>query len=404
METYEIVTYDQQPSQDAWSFPILYRKDANGRDSFWQIGFDGINKLTMNFGKVNGKPRLTQTLVTPKSNRNMQEQALLEARHRYQDKIKKDGYQDESNYHFEGEEKREENNNNNKKREKRELSSLGPMLAKTWFPEKTKIKYPIATQPKLDGIRCLVHLDNDDDNIVVLRSRNGNFYSFLDNLRQELKLFLDCFPKGTILDGELFDVGLDFSIITSIVRRTVTRHPDEDLLKYYVYDLILPDNPNYQDRLSLLEKSYSTFKKKNKSKYLKLVETRKARHKDDLFRHHEKYINDNYEGLIIRNYSAKYEMKRTSNLLKYKNFQEEEGEVIDVQEALGTEEGAAILIILDPRGNKVPVRFIGSIERRREWVKNPNLVLGKLATVSFQELSKDGIWRFPVGKDIRDYE
>lgn len=392
METYEIITYDQEPTQEIWKLPILYRKDARERDSFWQIGFDGVNNLVMSFGKVDGKPRTTQTLITPKVKRNMQQQALLEARHRYQNKIKKDGYK------LSIEDKQEEEEDE----EKGKAPIPKTMLAKTWFPEKTKVKYPVATQPKLDGIRCLIYLDDDEK--VVLRSRNGNFFCFLDNLRQELKLFFKYFPKGTIFDGELFDVGLDFTLITSIVRRTVTRHPDEDLLKYYTYDVILPDNPNYNKRLSLLEKSYSAFKKGKSVNYLKLVLTEEANNKDDLFSHYEKYISDSYEGLIIRNYSAKYETKRTANLLKYKDFQEEEGKVVGIQEALGTEEGAAILIILDPRGNKVPVRFIGSIERRREWTKNPDLVLDKLATIRFQELSKDGIWRFPVGKDIRDYE
>jgi DNA ligase-1 len=34
-----------------------------------------------------------------------------------------------------------------------------PMLAKDWNVEKHKVKFPIFTQPKLDGIRCVVKSD-----------------------------------------------------------------------------------------------------------------------------------------------------------------------------------------------------------------------------------------------------
>ena len=389
METFQLINPDETPTQAAWKFPPLFRKDAKGKESTWQIGFDGNNRLVMQFGKVGGVMRITQTQVVPKAKRSMLEQALQEARHRYDEKIRKDGY------HIETEEAPE---------------IPQPMLANTWDPNKTKITYPVLAQPKLDGIRCLAYLQEGD---VYFRSRNNKPYYFLNHIRERVKIFLSFLPNGTILDGEFYSFLLTFNEITSIVRQQKKPHPREELISYFIFDLILPENPGFRQRYQILVDAYNAYSEAGYVNFneagevddpIRVVASTEAFSKEDLLEFHDEYVQLGYEGLIIRKPDSPYKFGRGSNILKYKEFQDEEGEIVDVEEATGTEEGAAILIIRDPRGNEVPVRFRAPIEERRKWLKNPELVLGKRATVRFQELSPDGVWRFPVGVSIRDYE
>ena len=50
------------------------------------------------------------------------------------------------------------------------------------------------------------------------------------------------------------------------------------------------------------------------------------------------------------------------------------------------------------------VMMKGDFESRADRMKNITDYYGKLLTVKFQELSSDGIPRFPVGISFRDYE
>jgi DNA ligase-1 len=50
------------------------------------------------------------------------------------------------------------------------------------------------------------------------------------------------------------------------------------------------------------------------------------------------------------------------------------------------------------------VRPRGTREKRAEWWENREQYIGSKLTVRFQNLTADGIPRFPVGIAIRDYE
>lgn len=388
MDDFQLITPVETPTQDKWKLPQLFREDANGKESVWQIGFNGYH-LIMRFGKVGGVIRNTRTAVVPKGKKDMQGQALQEARHRYSQKVTKDGY------HTEAE-------------EAPEIPQL--MLANKWIPDKTRLSYPVDAEAKLDGIRCASRVVGDQ---VEFRSRNGKSFFFLDHIREKMLNFLTFFPEGTIPDGEFYSLRLDFNTITSIVRQQKQPHPREEELDYYIFDLILPDNPPFEERYNILVEAYNAYSEAGYVHFnqegevddpIRVVAITKAYNKEDLLAFHDEYVRLGYEGLIIRKPEAPYKFGRGSNILKYKEFDDEEAIVVDVIEATGTEAGAAILIMEDKRGNRVPVRFRGPIDQRRTWFENPDLVLGKKATIRYQGLSTDGIWRFPVGIAIRDYE
>lgn len=100
---------------------------------------------------------------------------------------------------------------------------------------------------------------------------------------------------------------------------------------------------------------------------------------------------------------SQYLTGKGSRILKLKPFQTDEGVVVDVYEAKGNEEGCAMFTV-EYNGHRFGVRMAGSFERRKEWFKNPDSVIGKPVTFKYKELTDDGVPREPTGVDIRDYE
>jgi DNA ligase 1 len=97
-----------------------------------------------------------------------------------------------------------------------------PMLAKDWHKEKSKVKFPLYSQPKLDGIRCIVRKDG-------MRSRNGKQIISAPHIFEILKPLFEINPD-LVFDGELYadKFANDFNAICSLVKKT--KPTEEDLL------------------------------------------------------------------------------------------------------------------------------------------------------------------------------
>ena len=110
-----------------------------------------------------------------------------------------------------------------------------PMLASKWEDYKDKVTYPIFSQPKLDGIRCIVTNDG-------MFSRNGKPIISAPHIRESLNSVFKKHPT-LILDGELYadKFANDFNKIVSLVKKT--KPTDADLkeskknIEYHIYDL-----------------------------------------------------------------------------------------------------------------------------------------------------------------------
>ena len=78
-------------------------------------------------------------------------------------------------------------------------------------------KYPVYSQPKLDGIRCIVRKEGDT---LIGRTRNGKEIECIPHILKSLNGFFLAHPKA-ILDGELYNHDLrdNFNKITSLVRK-----------------------------------------------------------------------------------------------------------------------------------------------------------------------------------------
>jgi ATP-dependent DNA ligase len=245
-----------------------------------------------------------------------------------------------------------------------------PMLANKWEDRHKYISEPFYVQPKLDGVRLLVSNKG-------CFSRTGKLVPGLEHLGKDLK-------DDEWLDGECYDPNMSFEDITSAFKTKPTS------LKFYIFDYFNTSRPD----LPFAERMKRT-----------TVETYLVKKKSEVKTYHDKFVGQGHEGVMIRDAVSTYEIgKRSNYLLKYKEFQTEEYEVIGANTGHGRDANAVVWVCKTSSGQEFTVRPEGTIEERERCYRERDDYIGKWLTVRFQNLTALGVPRFPVGVVFRDYE
>lgn len=271
---------------------------------------------------------------------------------------------------------------------------IEPMLAVKWEDRKDKITYPIYSQPKLDGIRCVVSKKG-------MFSRNGKAIVAAPHIFESLKYIFDELPD-MVFDGELYTDKLnnDFNAICSLVKKT--KPTEEDLIaskkaiEYHIYDM--PSlKTNFSNRNIYLNDLHLPDCCKKVNTYLIMNEK-------EVMNQFYYYVEEGYEGQILR-LDGPYENKRSKNLIKHKSWFDDEFEILAVLEGKGKFEGvAAKMSFITKEGKGVDVAINGTMEYLAEIWKAKDEFIGKTATVKYFGITPDGSLRFPKVIAIRDYE
>ena len=241
------------------------------------------------------------------------------------------------------------------------------MLAYEWNHE--PLVFPVYLQPKLDGIRCLVY---EKDGQTVFQSRNHTFFQSFPHIHA---------IPGLVLDGELYNHALEFQDITSMVRKK--DHPRLSQLEYHVYDVI--GEGTFEQRLKSFQGLSGA------------VETTLVNSVEELEAYHAHCVERGYEGIMIRNPGGLYRQTRSKDLLKYKHFKTEEFQVVG--HTVGKEGIPVFECAVGERTFGVMMK--STLEEKKAMLLDVKSYYGKWLTVKYQELSKDGVPRFPVGIDFR---
>lgn len=286
-------------------------------------------------------------------------------------------------------------------------SLLLPMLAHDFGKRGLRFPFPCFAQRKLDGVRCLAQ--RRADGTFVLASRTGKPFPHCEHITGALERVAhdDDLPP---LDGELYSETLHFQELTGLVKKvTLTA---EDVAKQrnhvflWVYDVVLPGGAPYAARQSWLDRLFEGGQGAVLHPAVRLLSTEVCADREALKPLHDGYVAEGYEGAILRATGGLYAPgKRSADLQKYKEFEDAEYRVVDFTEGEGAEKGAVMWVCeLAPGGRRVSVRPRGTHEERRALFARAREFLGKPLTVRYQELTPDGVPRFPVGIAFRDYE
>ena len=250
-----------------------------------------------------------------------------------------------------------------------------------------------SVQPKLDGIRVIADLATGN-----LYKRSGVEVKNCPHLnRGVLELGLEM-PGYQFVDGELYNHQLEFSEINSYVSRTVNIL-DTECIQLHLFDVGSEDVFLYRHRV--LQNAVNRVNKKINNSYLYCVETYKCEGMDDVLANHKTFINEKYEGTMLRLHHLPYQHNRSNQLYKIKDFQDEEFRIVGWNEEVNHPGYLGSFEVTDDVGNCFAVRPAVTRGMRKEYWEDKENLIDCCLTVRYQEKSKDGIPRFPIGIDIR---
>ena len=359
-------------------YPTLYkRSNSNNKISQWEVEVEG-NKFRTISGFTNGEKVTSEwTCCEGKSYNTSMEQATKEAEAMHRKRTETGYWEDitkiDTHVYFK------------------------PMLAHDYNDYKDKIKFPIYSQPKLDGVRCIIRSDG-------MWSRNGKPIISAPHIFESLKPLFEQNPD-LILDGELYankDVA-DFNTIISCVRKTKPTAADLETSKkiqYWIYDVPSVDGTSIE-RIEALANI-------NLPNCCVKVPTIHLHDEGMIMKQYGVYMAQGYEGQMLRaSGNSMYENKRSKSVLKHKSFFDEEFEILGYEEGKGNLSGKlGKLKFKTKNGIEFDAAVNGTWDYLTElWIQRNDLI-GKQATVKYFEYTEDGSLRFPkvinIGRE--DYE
>jgi len=394
---------------DISTYPILYGLSSKGVVKVWTIWVERKVDSSVIFtkhGQMNGKMQISHQTVTEGKNigRSNETDHFVQACLEAESKLKKQYDKNYSEVVPKSGEGTDEQDNDG--------SSVGgskllPMLAQKFNERKKYIQWPAFVQPKLNGVRCLVERKGDN---IFYWSRKGKIYKNFSLYMNPQ--FLSFMKDGEILDGEMYNHGdLTFQQLISAIKDEKT--PDIDTLKKHVHF-------HCYDRASSeggFKKRYILWHGKLPNSlnvpYLSFVKTVVVLNETEMKAMHGIFVEQGYEGSIVRSdsndaYRFQY---RDNQLQKYKDFVDEEFEIVGCKDGRGKDEHKAIFRCQTSSktggvygDGTFDVRCKATMVEREEQWNNRKSYMGKQLTVRYQTLSDEGIPIFPVGIAVRDYE
>jgi len=323
----------------------LIREDKNGRKRFTDIRVEDLGGGTADIVKTTGMVGSEKVIESRTHVKTGYEKALARAKTMW-------------------------NNENTK------VTQILPMLANKWEDREKYISEPFYVQPKLDGVRLLVSKSG-------CFSRTGKIVKGVEHLTEKL-------GDTEWLDGECYAPGMNFEDLTSAFKM------DPKSLEFHGFDYFdtkRPDLP-FAERQRILKDKTPT-----------VVDTILVPKKSEMFKYHKQFVEEGHEGIMIRESTSIYEIgKRSNYLLKFKEFQTEEYEIVGAKTGHGRDANAVVWVCKTGDEREFTVKPEGTIKERERYYREREEYMGKQLTVRFQNLTALGVPRFPVGVTIRDYE
>ena len=371
-------------SENIYETQTVYKKTSTGKIQQWRAWVETTATgflMKVESGQTDGKLTETagQVIDEGKQKRSAQEQAIFEAN----SKLSK---------------KRDEAYFDTIEAAQTQVKLL-PMLAHSFTKRKHNINYPAIVQRKFDGVRCLARLNSDGT--VTLMSRKGKEFAHLNHIKTDVAA--NNSNTNLVIDGELYSDTLTFQELVGLVKR-VTLKPGNDKqmleVSLRVYDCVeLNTEADFTSRYATITEVTTG------AEYLSLVENVRVSTESEIHAAQARFVEEGYEGAMVRNLTGAYAIgKRSANLQKVKTFLDGEYPIVGFADGTGGETGCVIWECQTPEGRTFRVRPRGTQEDRKVLFRNGSNYIGQQLTVRYQELTDDGVPRFPVGIAIRNYE
>lgn len=361
-------------------FPVLYSRNSDGSVQTWKVEIEKDHYRFCSGRK--GSPNQVISEWTTCKGKNLgkanatsgEAQAMKEARAAMTKKLKSGGYwENESDID--------------------QARYIEPILAKSYKDYADDIdfsKEDWGAQNKYNGICCLITSKG-------AISRKGETFITIPHIIESLKGFFKQHPSA-VLHGELFNDNYRQKLneISKLCRKTVHITPDdfsesERLIRYYIYDGYFPDDGLGEDAPYRKRKSFIDSEVIGKYSYCEHVPTVPIHSEAELDKEFKTRIKRGDEGNILRNMNMPYEHKRSRNLLKVKELNDDEAVILDIKEGTGNWSGTGKIITLKWNDKVFDATFKGTLEQGAKFLKDKPNWIGKTVTFLYNGLTGLGV-------------
>jgi DNA ligase 1 len=386
-----------------FELPMLYARAKTGAVLTWEIEVEG-NKYRTITGQETGRKIISAWTICSGKNSGKtnatddEQQAEAEALAKWKKKLKSGGYWEDV-------------------KDIDKVRFVEAMLAHPLLTDRqdhrNNVVYPCMVDRKYNGGRILSTIEG-------CWTRKGEHYEVIPHLEQAMASLFVKFP-GLVLDGEGYNHDLRYKLneLMSIMRTTAIKSitpelisESERLVRYYVYDAynfttlediryhqangdltLIPKGTEITEDTPCVERRVALKRLIAGISYFVPVPFRWAKTLEEVYSHYEDYVEDGYEGAIIRNAKAPYQHYRTSDLLKVKPVDDDEFVIVDIEDPGSGNWGGTgkIIWFVDKKGNKFKGTFKGSMEVGRKLLKEKADWIGKEVTVEFNGYTGKGI-------------
>lgn len=361
----------------AVEYEKLFGLTSKGKTKVWQVSVidlrDGTAAIDQTYGELSGKLQTNRKIVREGKNlgkaneTSVIEQANSEAESKFVKKRDQEGYSlDKDNLRV----------------------PKMPMLALKFNDRKKDIIYPAYVQIKIDGCRCFCEKISDTE--IIYTSRKGKPITTLGHITSSL---LNIMSIGQILDGEVYCHGLS---LQKIMRAVKKQRPESLQLEFWMYDIADP-TAGYAER-------YKKYSELPAQPGVVQVPAYLVNNEEEIHSYHSKFVAEDKEGIMIKNCKGGYKFKsRSKDLLKLKNFEDSEFEIIGYYDGKGTTyEGLITFTCKTAEGVEFGCNPKGTHEAKKQMWQDREDYIGRFLTVRYQGYTDEGSLVFPVGVGFRD--
>ena len=260
------------------------------------------------------------------------------------------------------------------------------MLAKPF--EKRRAQYPCFGEPKYHGNRAVFDFKKQQ-----FLSRSGHKIVGLDHLIEAIPAY------GYNYDGELRDHGMSFQKSNGQIN---SDDPSPNA-QYHIFALYDSGRPYFEDRMVLEDLFFE-------HPFIHVISNELINNYEEAIKYYAACVKHSatykfkmFDGCILKTLKHKYQDRRCYDWMKIKDEDSVSLRVHGIYE--GTKgkqfEGQLGGVYVYYKGVSVKVGGGFGNSDREKYFKNPELIIGKIIDVLYQEVTDDGSLRDPIFDGIR---
>lgn len=230
---------------------------------------------------------------------------------------------------------------------------------------------------KLDGTRMLLYYKDGE---IYSASRGGKDYDVSSTLIRQNPVLIKWFKENPdlLLDGELYAHGVPLQRISGITRLKTWEERCE-ILEYWIYDIVSTEP--FEERFKELMKLQELLENDSK---VKVIDHYKLSGYLKIKKLHDQFVNEGFEGLVMRNPKKEYGIGKRSGLymIKLKDYQDDTFKIIGIEQGLRYIED--MCFILETKdGVQFKAKPVGDYSVKEEYVNNFEFYKNKLGDVKY---------------------